>query len=505
MRKILINIALICLVAFVSQAATLRQMRGARLDTRRGAVWPALYSDADSQLADLDALLDRFVRSNLNTVFIDLQHDGSVLWLSDRQPAAYEVTADGSRRLPYDVAGEVIDRAHRRGLQVVAVVSPLDIGTRANSSLYLDSPIAHPLTAEAELLLPEADADGRYFLDPALGATREYLEELYTELIAGYDIDGLMIDRLYAPGADPTQLTTIIDDIAALIDTHRPEAWLAIGETSLAPEQADSHADFILSSATQRDILTQLRDAAESAPAYKRLVGIDGSRLFPLIDALRHVDELPLAGFVVNNPQELPLNPMLFEFPAHIPELSWREGEQPAPPEDFEVEYDAERGSYLLNWSEPSLDKYATPIKYYTIYIARDGRTDLTDPRGEIIHAVRTTEVEIPSTIPGLEFAATAFDANYRESLPALAGSADPLAEAMHPWIFRYYAGTLDIGAPVEIDAVDIYNSWGNHIRHLSTAPANEVMIDVYDLPSGVYVVHLHHVDGSVRTHKFIK
>lgn len=507
MRKFVVNIALLILSAILADAsaAALRQMRGARVDTSRGGIWPVPYSDASTQLDDLDDLLDRFVRANLNTLFIELQHDGTVLWLSDRQPASFEATADGSRRLPYDVAATVIDKAHDRGLQVVAIVSPLDLGTRSNSALYLNNPIAHPLVSEAELLMPGSAEGGRYYLDPSLGATRDYIEELYTELIAGYDIDGLLIDRLDAPGATSSQLTDIIDDISALLDTHRPQTWLAVGQTSLSANEIDGHADYILGTTTPRYIMTQLIGSSESEQAEKMLLGIDAIQLTPFVEALRRVDESPIAGFVVSHPDRLPVMPQLFSYPAHLPEMSWRDGEIPLAPDDFEVNYDSDRQSYILTWSEPTLDKYATPIRYYTVYLARDGQTDLTDPRGEVIHSVYGTEVEIPSAVPGLEFAVTAFDAHYRESLPAVSSAIDEFARAQHPWVFRYYAGTLDIGAPVEITAIDIYNSWGKHLRHISTAPAHEVMTDVDDLPSGVYVVHTHYVDGSVKAYKFIK
>lgn len=85
-----------------------------------------------------------------------------------------------------------------------------------------------------------------------------------------------------------------------------------------------------------------------------------------------------------------------FRYPAHLPELPRRFQQQVAPPVNLEVDRD-EYGNYIITWDDPAPDRDGNLPKYYTIYAARDGNVDLTDPRAEIAHRVTATAISTPT------------------------------------------------------------------------------------------------------------
>ena len=561
--KILLSVAIAAAMAAISyitaSAAPVRQLRSAWIVTGLGLDWPQLTYTPDEQRESLDRMLDRIAAANFNTVFIQLQIEGDVLWQSSLQPAAADVTGSPSMPMPYDVAAYAIEQAHQRGLDIYAVINPLDVGSRGAAYRYADNPIPHPINDLPQRLV----GSGRHmYINPGTPDNIDYLRDLYAELIDNYDIDGIVIDRVEYPAGDfddaatyadyrtaPQQpleewrrdnLDNIVTTVSTLAEERRPGTKII-----LTVDGASSTTDGLKSIPRYQELLDNGTIDYVVAKIYNRGTngfsptleswigtqytpqtimaltsesGYNATTNLPLSRQIEMAtDDADIPGIVIyrTSPITDTGHPMaaeryaalrddIFLTPAHVPPVPGWEKTTPAAPEMPKVERDGHKREYVISWDAPPLDAEATPIKYYTVYIARDGVTDVTDPHSELVHRVDTTEYVYPSDEEGLEFAITAFDINGNESAPAFTGGAEGAYLDSRPYVFRFYADNLFVAAPKAIKRLEIFTMWGNRVKYIPV-DAPEVTVECGDLKGGVYVVHTIYTDGSSDTNKFIK
>ncbi len=560
--RLIVSILLCVATALGALSAPLRELRGAWVATSLGIDWPRRETDPEAQVEALRTMLDRLQKAHFNTVFVEMQGRGDVLWPSILQPASEDVTGNARMPLAYDVAQVFIDEAHARGMDVYAVVSPLNVGTRGGAHRYADNRIKHILSDPPGWV---SQWHGDWYIDPGNTDAREYITDLYTELVAAYPFDGLVVDGLCLPSADFDDrasyadynhrqqtlddwrqdcLDDLVREIRDVIDTYRPEMRLLLTAEGMETYDDEGRPRPAPSVVTLLDeevidlVVPKLyeRGGRGFAPALDSWTGGDYStRTIVAITPERATDFLrkpapepgmqiemarqaddSIAGVVVyrvsmiadtDRPapraQYKKFKDDIFIYPAHQPLLSTRDVTTPYPPENVQAHRN-EDGHYVITWEESPTDSRGTPIKYYTVYVARQGDVDVTDIRGELIHAVEGTEVIYPSAEEGLEFAVTAFDANNYESRPALSSSTGDYGLQEREYVFNYYADVLTISGPRVISRVEIYNSWGKRLKHIVVG-AEEMSADCADLPGGVYIVHTVYADGATRVNKFIK
>ena len=198
MKKIFI-IALFCASVLISFAQPKYEVRAVWLTTNSGLDWPKGEYDEDTQKKDLCEILDKLAAANFNTIIFQAQVKGDVLWESTMQPAMRSITGNGSKSMSYDVSNFVIDECHKRNMECHAWIVPYRIGTSSDASKYASNKVQHPITSNPELCIEYNNA---YYLDPGLPATREYLLDVYKELISNYDYDGVNFDYTRYPGSD---------------------------------------------------------------------------------------------------------------------------------------------------------------------------------------------------------------------------------------------------------------------------------------------------------------
>lgn len=198
MKKIFI-IALYCASVLISFAQPKYEVRAVWLTTNSGLDWPKGEYDEDTQKKDLSEILDKLAAANFNTIIFQAQVKGDVLWESTMQPAMRSITGNGSKSMSYDVSNFVIDECHKRNMECHAWIVPYRIGTSSDASKYASNKVQHPITSNPELCIEYNNA---YYLDPGLPATREYLLDVYKELITNYDYDGVNFDYTRYPGSD---------------------------------------------------------------------------------------------------------------------------------------------------------------------------------------------------------------------------------------------------------------------------------------------------------------
>ena len=198
MKKIFI-IALFCASVLISFAQPKYEVRAVWLTTNSGLDWPKGEYDEEAQKKDLCEILDKLVAANFNTIIFQAQVKGDVLWESTMQPAMRSVTGDGSKSMSYDVSSFVIEECHKRNMECHAWIVPYRIGTSSDASKYKSNKVKHPINSNPELCI---EYNSAYYLDPGLPETREYLLDVYRELISNYDYDGVNFDYTRYPGSD---------------------------------------------------------------------------------------------------------------------------------------------------------------------------------------------------------------------------------------------------------------------------------------------------------------
>lgn len=174
------------------------ELRGVWLTTNSGLDWPGNCHDVSGQKEMLRDMLDRLQKAHVNLVLFQVQANGDVVWDSKYQPVMAEVTGSGGRKPGFDICRFVIDECHKRDMKCHAWIVPFRIGSAKRAARYASSAVKHPLAAHPERCILFS---GNYYLDPGNPDVREYLVELYRELVKKYDFDGINLDYTRYPGA----------------------------------------------------------------------------------------------------------------------------------------------------------------------------------------------------------------------------------------------------------------------------------------------------------------
>lgn len=198
MKKILLTIA-IATSALILSAQPKHEVRAVWLTTNGGSDWPKGEYDVAAQKESLCEILDQLAAANFNTILFQAQIKGDVLWESTMQPAYRYITGDGSKGLTYDVSKFVIEECHKRNMECHAWIVPYRIGSTSDANKYKNNSVKHPITSHPELCV---EYNSAYYLDPGLPETRDYLLDVYRELISNYDYDGVNFDYTRYPGSD---------------------------------------------------------------------------------------------------------------------------------------------------------------------------------------------------------------------------------------------------------------------------------------------------------------
>ena len=128
MNKKLYLIATLLLCAVAAWAQPKQEIRAVWLTTNNGADWPS-STNIETQKSSLQKILNKLQAANFNTILLQVQVKGDVIWDSSYQPSMKVFTGDGSKNLSWNVCKYVIDECHSRGMECHAWIVPYRIGT----------------------------------------------------------------------------------------------------------------------------------------------------------------------------------------------------------------------------------------------------------------------------------------------------------------------------------------------------------------------------------------
>lgn len=538
------------------------EIRAVWLSTISGLDWPRKVSDPQEQKEKFCELLDSLQAININTVIFQAQSQGDVLWESDIQPASYDITKDGSKRLPYNVCEFVIEECHKRNMECHADIVPFRLGSTATIKRYQANPVKHVYVTHPEYCDPQSP--NGVWLDPGIPEARQYLLELYTELLTRNKFDGINFDytrypeyegindsesyRKYGNGMSlddwrRNNINTLVHDVydmAKSIDPYIKVGSAPIGTYKNLPNKHNMAAyddcwqdPCEWMQAGKHDLVVpQLywdEDYGFTPHMNMWLDNIDGRQFVAGLAAYKTVypsDVIPsqitkvrntpgTAGvsffrtqFLTNpeNPKVVLLYNKLkdeyFKYPAHIVPMDFNGVTKPNKPVNPSVEY--KDGTYTFKWSAPEPDSKNTPIRYYCIYASESPSVDIADVKNCVGFFIKGNEFTYSSANANLNFVITAFDKNYYESDGAVIGTsgiADNLTDSI---AFSYNGGEINITSGNGINMVSVYSVSGVTVKH-DRVNAKEATIYCGDLPEGIYIVKAAYENGTVSSHKIKK
>ncbi|MFC2083490.1 family 10 glycosylhydrolase [Bacteroidota bacterium] len=179
----------------------LRETRAVWIATNFRLDWPPPTYNQNEQKESLISILDNIENKNLNTVYFQVRFNSTVLFKSSYEPFSYYLTGEVNGIPGYDPLAFVIDEAHKRGLEIHAVLNMIKCfsGTEENVLEYESHLInIHPnwyYTSNIE-------GEPVYWLDAGLPEVRNYLTNLVSELVENYKVDGIQLDYIRYPNSE---------------------------------------------------------------------------------------------------------------------------------------------------------------------------------------------------------------------------------------------------------------------------------------------------------------
>jgi uncharacterized lipoprotein YddW (UPF0748 family) len=176
-----------------------REFRGAWLSTVGNIDWPSRPGlSADSQRAELLAMLDRAAAMKLNAVIFQVRTAGDALYDSPLEPWSEYLTGEQGRAPEpfYDPLAFAVEEAHRRGLELHAWFNPY---RARHPSARGEAAATHVSRTRPHLVRTY----GRYlWMDPGEDSVRAHSTRVIVDVVRRYDVDGVHIDDYFYPYAE---------------------------------------------------------------------------------------------------------------------------------------------------------------------------------------------------------------------------------------------------------------------------------------------------------------
>ncbi|NOX16987.1 MAG: family 10 glycosylhydrolase [Chlorobi bacterium] len=178
-----------------------RETRAVWVATNFRLDWPPHTFDQTEQKNSLRQIFNNINRKKLNAVYFQVRSNGTVMFKSETEPFSPYFTGQVDRPPDYDPLALAIKEAHKRGLELHAWVNVFRCFTGTETEA-LESP-KHIFNKHPEWAI-EARIEGKktYWLDPGLPEARNYLADLFAEIVANYDVDGIHLDFIRYPNTE---------------------------------------------------------------------------------------------------------------------------------------------------------------------------------------------------------------------------------------------------------------------------------------------------------------
>ncbi|MFI3240773.1 MAG: family 10 glycosylhydrolase [Bacteroidales bacterium] len=563
MKRNILSLLFIALTMLGSIANPKSEIRAVWLTTNSGSDWPKSEFDIETQKSDLCAILDRLEVANFNTIVLQVQVKGDVMWDSDIQPAMYDITGNGALDIQYDVCEYAIEQCHNRGMECHAWIVPYRIGSTTEAARYNNNRVKHVTTTNPELCVLYS---GNWYLDPGLPETTDYLVNLYAELISKHDFDGTNFDYTRYPGSDFDDAASyaLYGDGMTLDDWRRNNINTFVAEfyemakeinpdikVGAAPygtyKNVEGYSNTTAYYSVYQDACQWMQSGnqdllipqmywnetygfspnmttwVDNSAGRQLVVGlapykmVDNSNnweaavITDQIEKVRAEDGMSGVCFfrtdhVISTTQskivELysELVSDYFQYPANIVPMDYNGITKPNAPVNPTIKY--EGTTYTIEWETPELDADNTPIKYYCVYGSTSDNVDISDISKCVGHYITDNSFTYSSRSDVMNFVITTFDKNYYESEPTIvSGVSSPEVNALS---FDYANGNITVKSATTINNIEIISTAGATVIQ-KQIESETAQIDCNSLTNSVYIVNIRFNNDSNATYKIIR
>jgi uncharacterized lipoprotein YddW (UPF0748 family) len=199
-KKTSLILVILCLLfGSLLHAQFERETRAVWVATNYRLDWPPQTFDPEKQKLALKKIFEDVKSHNLNTVYFQVESNGTALFKSSYEPFSPYITGEVNGEASYDPLQFAIEQAHKRGLEIHAWINVFKCFNGAETSI-LNNP-NHITKKKPEWIIEDMrDGQKSFWLDPGLPETREYISDVIAEMVVNYNLDGVQLDYIRYPG-----------------------------------------------------------------------------------------------------------------------------------------------------------------------------------------------------------------------------------------------------------------------------------------------------------------
>lgn len=191
MKKNLLLILTLCLMALTVSAQHKREFRGAWIQCVNGqfqGMSPAKMQET------LTYQLNKLQKMGVNAIIFQVRAECDALYPSPYEPWSRFLTGvQGRPPQPYwDPLQWMITECHKRGMELHAWINPFRARTKTTSALAANHIAVRQPNAAFQY-------DGLLILNPAYHSNRTYICQVASDIVRRYDVDGFHIDDYFYP------------------------------------------------------------------------------------------------------------------------------------------------------------------------------------------------------------------------------------------------------------------------------------------------------------------
>lgn len=146
---------------------------------------------------------DNIKNLSFNTVYVQVRAYGDAYYDSKLFPSGDRFNGTMGTSESYDALQIMIEEAHGRGLSVHAWINPMRLMTESQISALSDKFAVKQWYSDSNKNGKYiVYSGGRWYLNPAYKEVRQLIADGITEIVSGYDVDGVQIDDYFYPVTD---------------------------------------------------------------------------------------------------------------------------------------------------------------------------------------------------------------------------------------------------------------------------------------------------------------
>lgn len=196
MKKIFALFLTLIILSNISASQKKREMRGVWIATVANIDWPSQRNlTSKAQRMEMRTMLDGLAKNNINAIIMQIRPTADSFYPSALEPWSHWLTGKQGV-MPnsyYDPLQFLIEEAHKRCIEVHVWLNPY----RVTNSDKLD------ILSKGHLYYKNKDLfvkyGGKYYFDPGLDETREFLNRVVEDVVGRYDIDAIHFDDYFYP------------------------------------------------------------------------------------------------------------------------------------------------------------------------------------------------------------------------------------------------------------------------------------------------------------------